>query len=182
MLSGKLPYPTRMPARAALLLKVLRTTRLSYCWTHLSLEGSSANSIYASSRTTRTGSCKMAFSWCSCMRLPSGLLGDVRKTIFGLYCSTAAVIPACHHSNCSRRQQFQAGTAGSCETQPTWNINAKVFFSGNCDNLRIIHSSVELVHSESWWGVQYAITRIKHTAHQQIYQLICPTTNLQGKP
>lgn len=94
MPKGKLPYPTRIPARAALLLKVLSTTRLSNSWTHLIRDGSSANSIYASSSTTSTGSCRMAMSSCSCMRLPSGLFGEVRNTIFGLCCLTAAVIPA----------------------------------------------------------------------------------------
>jgi hypothetical protein len=44
----------------ALLEKVRSTTRLLCVWTHLILEGSELNSMYASSRTTSTGSANMA--------------------------------------------------------------------------------------------------------------------------
>ncbi len=66
--------------------------------------------------------------------------------------------------------------------QLTLHINAEVTVSQHCDYFRIIDSSVKLVHCEGGRTIYYAITRIKHTTHEQVYQLICATAHLHSRP
>ena len=58
------------------------------------------NSIYASSKMTRAGSLRIAKRSSSEMMLPSGLLGEVRKTIFAPCFCTASVTPAFSSATC----------------------------------------------------------------------------------
>ena len=68
------------------------------------------------------------------------------------------------------------------ELQLTLHINAEIIVSWYCDYFCIIDSSVKLVHCEGGRAIYYAITRIKHTTHEQVYQLICATAHLHSKP
>ena len=78
------------PARAARLLKVRRTTRLSWLGTsEILLTALLLNSMYASSRTTRTGNCNSLSMSASEIIPPSGLFGDVRNNTFASCWSTA---------------------------------------------------------------------------------------------
>eukprot|EP00983_Pelagomonas_calceolata_P042902 1138703-Pelagomonas_calceolata.AAC.1 len=65
----------------ALFEKVRRTTRLSYCCTHLILDGSELNSMYASSKTTSTGSARMARTCRHAQPSGSADKGGARKAL-----------------------------------------------------------------------------------------------------
>lgn len=84
---------TRLPAKAARLLNVRSTIKFSCARTScMRLCCVSQNSMYASSRTTNTGSSRSASISDGWITEPSGLFGDVRNRIFGLYSCTAALM------------------------------------------------------------------------------------------
>mmetsp|Transcript_13479 Transcript_13479/g.57498 ORF Transcript_13479/g.57498 Transcript_13479/m.57498 type:complete len:266 (+) Transcript_13479:137-934(+) len=120
---GKAPYPTRMPASAARLEKVLNTIRLSLVSTSLIRElAIPENSMYASSRTIKTGSFKSSSRSSSGNTEPSGLLGDVRKSSFGLCFATASLMPAT-----SMRNPSSGPNRGTSTTTPAFTAQSNAY-------------------------------------------------------
>ena len=69
-----------VPARAARLLNVLRTIRFSrFKTSRILLSCISQNSMYASSRTTNTGSSRSSARSAGFITVPSGLFGEVKN-------------------------------------------------------------------------------------------------------
>ena len=84
-----------VPARAARLLNVLRTIRFSrFKTSRILLSCISQNSMYASSRTTNTGSSRSSARSAGFITVPSGLFGEVKNKTFARCAKTAFRIAA----------------------------------------------------------------------------------------
>ena len=61
----------------------------------------------------------------------------------------------------------------------TWDVNPKAIQARDGDDFSAIDCSVKGIHCEGRRTVHNTVSRIQTTPHEQVYQLICPTSHLQ---
>ena len=85
-----------------------------------------------------------------------------------------------HKCQCSVASVFMQVTGMRGGLQLTLHIDAEIIISRHREYFCVIDSSVKLIHCEGGRTIYYAITRIKHTTHEQVYQFICTTAHLHS--
>ena len=130
--------------------------------------------MYASSRITKAGSLRIAKRSSSEMMLPSGLLGEVRKTIFAPCSSTASVTPAIHNATCfllplRARMQVCKGLHPYLPDLrersinwrlPTIHIELEALQAWHSDNPCVVDTCIKSIHCEGWRAVHYLFPRV----------------------
>ena len=60
----------------------------------------------------------------------------------------------------------------------TWHINPEIGQTRHGDKLSVIDGCIKNIHGERGWTVDDGISRVQHTAHEEVYELVCATTHL----